>query len=283
MRTSGIVVLVAFLWFSFAIPAAVIGAEQHASWRQRASSAEAEVIQDDVREEVTFGREIAARMVGRYSLYDNGQLTKYVNLVGKAIALNTNRPEIDFHFGVLNTDEINAYAAPGGYVFVTRGALMKMQDEAELAGVLAHEIGHIVERHVVKELNIHGTEGSASSGLARLIGGGSDAARVAFYQSVDKALDILFKTGYKRDDEVQADRDALLFCALAGYDPAGLVRYFERLGAAKGRNTEVLDKTHPSYETRIAWLKGTMAGEGMEPGTFKTFKERFAEVMKTAK
>jgi beta-barrel assembly-enhancing protease len=152
-----------------------------------------------------------------------------------------------------------------------------------MAGVLAHEIGHIVERHVVKELNIHGTEGSASSGLARLIGGGSDAARVAFYQSVDKALDILFKTGYKRDDEVQADRDALLFCALAGYDPAGLVRYFERLSAAKGKNTEVLDKTHPSYETRLARFKATMTEEGMDPGTFKIFKERFAEVAKIAK
>ena len=283
MRTAGTIVLIAVLGLSFAGPAPVIGAEADASWRQRVSSADAEVIRDDVREEVTFGREIAARMVGRYGLYDNDQITRYVNLVGKTIALSTNRPELDFHFGVLNTDEINAYAAPGGYVFVTRGALMKMQDEAELAGVLAHEIGHIVERHVVKELNIHGVEGSASSGLARLIGGGSDAARLAFYQSVDKALDILFKTGYKRDDEVQADRDALLFCALAGYDPAGLVRYFERLNAAKGKNTEVLDKTHPSYETRITWFKSTMTEEGMDPGAFKTFKERFAETAKIAK
>ena len=283
MRTARIILLVAVLCLSFAKPATVTGAEHDASWRQRVSTADAEVIQDDLREEVAFGREIAARMVGRYGLYENDQVTRYVNLVGKAIALNTNRPEIDFHFGVLNTDEINAYAAPGGYVFVTRGAVLKMRDEAELAGVLAHEVGHIVERHVVKELNIHGTEGSASSGLARLIGGGSDAARVAFYQSVDKALDILFKTGYKRDDEVQADRDAILFCALAGYDPAGLVRYFERLNAVKGKNTEVLDKTHPSYETRITWLKGTMTEEGMDPGTFKTFKDRFADVAKTAK
>jgi len=283
MRTAWGALLVAFLCLLFAEPTVVFGAEPDAAWRQRISSADAEVIRDDVQEEITFGREIAARMVGRYGLYDNAPLTRYVNLVGKAIALNTNRPEIEFHFGVLNTDEINAYAAPGGYVFVTRGALLKMQDEAELAGVLAHEIGHIVERHVVKELNIHGVEGSASSGLARLIGGGSDAARVAFYQSVDKALDILFKTGYKRDDEVQADREALLFCAHAGYDPAGLVRYFERLGAAKGKNTEVLDKTHPAYETRVAWLKATLNEEGMDSGTFKTFTERFVEAVKNAK
>jgi predicted Zn-dependent protease len=75
---------------------------------------------------------------------------------------------------------------------------------------------------VVRELNIRGTDASAASGLALLIGGTSESARLAFTQAVDKALDMLFKNGYKREDETQADRDAALFCAFAGYDPAGL-------------------------------------------------------------
>lgn len=283
MRTLNRGLIIALLGLAFLRPAGPLGAEGDASWRQRLPAAEAAVATDDVQEEIIFGREVAARLVGRYTLYDNERVTRYVNLVGKAIVLNANRPELEFHVGVLNTDEINAYAAPGGFVFITRGALMKMQDESELAGVLAHEVGHIVERHVVNELHIRGTESSAAAGLARLIGGTSESARIAFSQSVDKALDMLFTTGYKREDEVQSDRDAMLFCTLSGYDPAGLVRYFERLNAIKGKNTEVLDKTHPSYEARIARLKGIIAEEGMEGSTNKIFKDRFLDVQRMLK
>lgn len=260
-----------------------VRAEAGNNWRQRVT-AEADVtVKEDIAEEVRFGREVAARMIGRFSLYDNSQLTRYVNLVGHSLVQNTNRPELEFHFAVLNTKDINAYAAPGGYVFVTRGAIEKMRDESELAAVLAHEITHIDEKHVVKELNIRGAEGSATSGLARLIGGGTESARVAFYQAVDKALDMLFTTGYKREDEVQADKGAVLLCALTGYDPSGLARYFERLGASKGKSTEILDKTHPAYEVRINLLKETIVKEGIEAASLKTFKDRFAEAQKSIK
>lgn len=283
MRTRGLGLIIALLGIALLRPAGALSTEADAAWRQRLPAAAADIVADDIQEEISFGREVAARLAGRYTIYDNERVTRYVNLVGKAIALNTNRPELEFHFGVLNTDEINAYAAPGGFVFVTRGAIMRMQDESELAGVLAHEVGHIVERHVVNELHIRGTEGSATAGLARLIGGSSESARIAFYQSVDQALDMLFKTGYHREDEVQSDRDAMLFCTLSGYDPAGLVRYFERLNTLKGKNTEVLDKTHPSYEVRIAWLKGIIADEGMENGASKTFKDRFIDMQRMLK
>ncbi len=255
-------------------------AEQNENWRQRVSSESADVAKDDVSEEIRFGREVAARMIGRFGLYDNPSLMKYVNLVGQALASNSNRPELQYHFAVLNTDEINAYAAPGGYVFVTRGAIAKMQDESELAAVLAHEMTHINERHVVKELNIHGTEGSAAGGLARLIGGGTEAARVAFYQSVDKALDMLFKTGYGREDEIQADRGAVLLSTLAGYDPSGLERYFARIEEVKGKATETIDKTHPPFADRIAWLKDMIAKEGIDTASLQNYKERFLEVQK---
>ena len=254
------------------------------AWRQRVPAGqEAGSTSEDVNEEVRFGREVAARMIGRYGLYQNDQLTRYVNLVGLTLAGNANRPELTYRFAVLNTSDINAYAAPGGYIFVTRGALEKMQDESELAGVLAHEIVHVNERHVVRELGIRATDDSAASGLARMIGGGSETARVAFTQAVDKAVDILFKTGYKREDEVQSDTGAVAICAIAGYDPAGLVRYFERINASKGKNTEVLDKTHPIYDTRIALLKETIAKEGIVSGNYKTQKERFDETMKSAR
>jgi predicted Zn-dependent protease len=253
-----------------------------AQFRQRISTSDEEVTAD-VSEEVRFGREVAARVIARYGLYENPVLMKYVNLVGRVLSRMTNRPELEFHFAVLNADEINAYAAPGGYVFVTRGALLKMRDESELAGVLAHEMGHIVEKHAVRELGIKGTESSAVSGLAHLIGGSTESARTAFSQAVDKALDMLFKDGYKREDESQADKDAVIFCALSGYEPAGLVTYFERLKNAQGKQTEVLDKTHPSYEARIALLKETIAREGIDTGNYRTHKDRFAENIKLVK
>jgi predicted Zn-dependent protease len=265
---------------TFLHPGTHIAAE--AQFRQRVSTYDEELT-SDVSEEVRFGREVAARVIARYGLYENPVLMKYVNLVGRVLSRMTNRPEIDFHFAVLNTDEINAYAAPGGYIFVTRGALLKMQDESELAGVLAHEMGHIVEKHAVRELGIKGTESSAVSGLAHLIGGSTESARTAFSQAVDKAMDMLFKDGYKREDETQADKDAVMFCALSGYEPAGLVTYFERLKTAKGKQTEVLDKTHPSYETRIALLKETINREGIDTGNYKTHKDRFSENIKLLK
>jgi predicted Zn-dependent protease len=274
-------VLVPAVLCGLLFPAAVVQAEDN--WRQRVTAESADTVREDITEEIRFGREVAARMLGRFSLYDNSPLTRYVNLVGQAVVQNSNRPELEFHFAVLNTMDINAYAAPGGYVFVTRGAVEKMQDESELAAVLAHEITHINEKHVVREMNIRATEGSAASGLARLIGGGSESARVAFSQAVDKAVDTLFKTGYKREDEVEADRGAVLLTTLAGYDPTGLVKYFERISASKGKQTEILDKTHPAYETRIARLKDTMAKEGIEPSRLKNFKERFADIRKTIK
>jgi len=97
-------------------------------------------------------------------------------------------------------------------------------------------------------------------------------------------VDTLFRTGYKREDESSADRGAVSLAAVAGYDPAGLVRYFERIGAVKGsKTTEVLDKTHPAYDARIALLKETMARDGIDSSAFRTNKERFSEAVKQIK
>ena len=263
-------------------PDAVMSADDQA-WRQRISAGPVETTSDDVTEEIRFGREVAARLLGLYGLYNNDPLTKYVNFVGHSLAAYSNRPELKYYFAILNTSEINAYAAPGGYIFITKGAIDKMQDESELAGVIAHEMGHINGKHVVKELDIKATEGSAVSGLARLIGGGTESARLAFSKAVDKAIDTLLTSGYKREDEIQADKGSVMLCAVAGYDPAGLIRYFERISAAKGKSTEVLDKTHPAYDTRIILLKETKTAAAIDSAALKTYKDRFFDAMKSVK
>ena len=199
------------------------------NWRSR-SSAEEVVTSSDITAEISFGRAIAARILGRFPVYDNPALIKYINLVGASLALSTNRPELEFHLMILNTDEINAYAVPGGYVFITKGALSYVKDESELAGVLAHEIAHITEKHIVKDLKIKGSEDSS---LAQLIGGSSGAARAAFGQAVDKGLELIFKVDYKKEDELQADKTGVTISALTGYDPTGLARYLSRIKPIK--------------------------------------------------
>lgn len=248
------------------------------NWRNRAS-VEEEVTASDITAEISFGRSIAAKILGIYKPYDNPELIKYVSLVGASLAMSTNRPELEFHLMILDTEELNAYAAPGGYIFVTKGAIKYMQDEAELAGVIAHEVAHINEKHVVKELKIKGSD--ETSDLALLIGGSSAAARAAFGQAVDKGLELIFKDGYKKEDELQADRTSIAISTLTGYDPAGLARYLSRIKPIKEKIQAPANDDHPTFDARVAQINEIIKQEGINTKTLAKNHTRFAEVMKS--
>ncbi|MDH5230574.1 MAG: M48 family metalloprotease [Gammaproteobacteria bacterium] len=229
---------------------------------------------EDIQTEIKFGQDVAARVLGRIPLYRNQKLTRYVALVGKAVAMYSSRNEIEFHFAVLDSDHANAYSAPGGYVFITRGALSLMQDEAELAAVLAHEIAHITEKHIVKEFKIKGKDSSQLSGMSRMLGGGSDTARVAFFQAVDQAVKILFETGFKQQDELDADRVATLLLASTNYDPMALKRYLKRI--KDNHNQENQKKsTHPATTARLTSLDQVLNDEGLTNVDFPRAQNRF--------
>jgi len=230
---------------------------------------------DDVEAEIIFGREVAARILGRYKLYEDKNLARYINMVGRSAAQYANRPEIEFRFAILNTDIVNAFAAPGGYIFITKGALRLMEDEAELAGVLAHEVAHVSERHIVKELNIKGTEASPSAGLARIVGGGTDTMRAAFTQVVDKAVEILFEKGLKRQDEMDSDRIGTMLIVSAGYDPAGLQRYLKKISTDEKEDTKLLTGTHPPFKDRINNLSSVLTENQLINKIQPVVKERF--------
>ncbi len=267
------------------LPAPVQSKEAATQFRQRpAASSAVDLTEEDIMTEVLFGREVAARIIGRSELYQNPGISRYVNLVGNALVMNTNRPELAFHFAILKTDEINSYAAPGGYIFITTGALLAMQDEAELAGILAHEIAHVTNRDIVRHLNIRAMEATPRTSAALMIGGPLNAIAMNVLQSWDqdhtvgKALDILFKNGYKQADELIDDKSALYYAAFAGYDPQGIVRYFERIKSMKGRNTGILDKTHPSCKERIHRLMVAIQEEDLEGVSSNSFPKRFAKM-----
>lgn len=248
--------------------------------RKRISASEDEFSDiSDIEAEIVFGRELSARILGNYSLIDDEKITRYVNLVGKALALYAGRPELEFYFGVLDTEEVNAFAAPGGYVFITKGALINMDNEAQLAGVLGHEIAHIVEKHVVKELHIKGDEGSAAGGIAGLIGGATGTIRVALDQALDSATNILFKRGYKIADEIEADRVGIILASVAGYDPLALKEFLSSV-----RSFEVEDQTykgeHPVFEVRMREIDKTLNEHGLKNVKKAKVKDRFYENVK---
>jgi predicted Zn-dependent protease len=233
--------------------------------------------ENDVRSEIEFGQNIAARILGTMPIYSNDQLTRYVNLVGKALAANAGRPEIDFHFAVLDIEKINAYSAPGGYIFVTRGAVRQMQDESEMAAVIAHEIAHITEKHIVNEFKIKAEDDSTVSGVTRFVGGSGDSARVAFAQAVDKAMNVLLETGFKQQDEFGADNVATLLLTQTGYDPGALLRYLKRIKKVTEVNANKKTTTHPATEERLKKLQDLLETEGLTEIGLPRGQKRFEQ------
>ncbi len=265
------------LGLTFLLQARVMA--EPADFRARISEklADEEITDADLAAEISFGREVAAHILGRYQLDRDDKLNRYLNLVGRGVALHSNRSGLDYRFAVLASSTINAYAAPGGYIFVTRGAIANMADEAELAAVLAHEIAHVDSRHIVREVKIKGEGGSAQAGLAHLIGAIGDPARVAFKQAVDEALDILFKQGYSHRDEAEADQNGLILLAVTGYDPGGLRRYLAKLETSGDPELEIYNRTHPPFAERLAALDRAATETGLDKVTGPILKERFDE------
>jgi predicted Zn-dependent protease len=240
----------------------------------------------DVKAEIAFGRELAARILGREALHNNAELTRYVALIGQALASNSGRSELPFYFAVLDSEQVNAYSTPGGYVFVTRGALKKMHDEAELAAVLAHEIAHVQLRHIVNAMHIRGKEtNGAMTWMSVITGGSGDTAKVAFFQAVDQATTFLFEEGFNIRDELASDRVALMLLANTGYDPEALSRFLTRIDRSAGvppaatpaapaaRNDQ---RTHPSGAERLTALATALRTQGLTDLKLPRRPERFA-------
>ncbi len=217
----------------------------------------------DIEKEIVFGREMSAIILANYQLMDHEQLNRYVNLVGHVLLQHATRQEISFHFAVIDSPIINAYAAPGGYIFVTRGALDLMQNEAELAGVLAHEISHVTERHIVKALKIKAQDDSIEGSLGRVVGSSGSSANVIFDQAVSKAVEILFSKGLQREDEFNADERGIILTSIAGYDPEAYYQYLKRIKPLVEKNNGQLNKTHPPLSDRIKKLQVVINTEGL--------------------
>jgi predicted Zn-dependent protease len=205
-------------------------------------------------DEVRIGRQIAGNLLGAAPLVKDAKLQQYVNEVGRWVAAQSSRPDLKWTFGVIESNDINAFAAPGGYVFVTRGLYARLKDEAELAGVLAHEIGHVQQKHHLKVLQQQQLIGLGSQLLGKQVGGDQAVQRL-----IGSGAEIMAR-GLDKSAEFEADRIGVVLATRAGYDPWGLPTVLQDIGSVSKSDSGValLFKTHPHPDERLAVLSEAM-------------------------
>lgn len=207
------------------------------------------------QEEVAIGRQIAGNLLGAAPLVHDKKLQKYVNTVGRWVADQSERPDLAWHFGVIASNDINAFAAPGGYIFVTLGLYKKLTNEAELAGVLAHEIGHVIKKHHLKILQQSKMVDMGGKLLSKQVSGGNDKIGNLIGSGAEIVARSLDKSA-----EFEADRIGVVLAARAGYDAYGLPGVLLEIGhtAASDDGVALLFKTHPHPDERLAKLGDAM-------------------------
>ncbi|WP_084604448.1 M48 family metalloprotease [Desulfonatronum thioautotrophicum] len=214
---------------------------------------------EDITPEQEFyiGRTVGATILGSYAPYADPAATSYINLVGTLVSLSSDMPETfgGYHFMILDSDEINAFAAPGGLIFVTRGMLRCCTSEDAVAAVLAHEIGHIQHRHGIQTIQRARVTSAftilAAEGARTL--GGRDLVQLTeiFEESVSDVINTLAVNGYSRSAEREADRSAVMILDRAGYDSAALVNMLEVMDTKLTPGGLDFARTHPAPASRI--------------------------------
>jgi beta-barrel assembly-enhancing protease len=252
---------------------------------KRSSQAASQAFEEFTPEnEYYIGRTIAANILSKYKAYPNMGPNQYINLVGQTVARASDKPETfkGYHFLILDTDEINAFAAPGGLIMVSRGLLRCCKSEDALAAVLAHEVGHVQLGHGMGAIR-----GSRYTSLGRIAGvelaknlGGEQLAQAAevFDGSVGDIMKKMVDSGYQSSQEYDADKAAVTIVKRVGYNPTALSDLLEQMEKQLGSKSGGFGKTHPTPKSRLQNIEPLLKGVGAvkEPTARKT---RFSKVM----
>lgn len=210
-----------------------------------------------VEKEIRMGRDLSAGLLGATGLVDDAEVQSYVNHIGLWLAMQTERPDLPWTFGVIDTDTINAFAAPGGYVFVTRGLFLLLRNEAELAGVMGHEISHVLRKHHLVAIEKQMRASLAADLAEMLVEYDSEAV-----DALVGAGMTIYGKGLDREDELEADRMGVVVAARGGYDPYGLpamlMTLYER--SEGDESLAFLFSTHPPTIDRLEQLDSEMQG-----------------------
>ncbi|MCL6621880.1 MAG: M48 family metalloprotease [Syntrophobacterales bacterium] len=230
-------------------------------------------------EEYYLGRAVAARLLARYPLYRNPEATLYVNQVGLAVARKSSRPNPfrGYHFAVLDTLEPNAFACPGGLILVTRGLIRMCGSEDELAAVLAHEVAHVAHKdglNSISQARWSEVLTTAGTEAARQYGGGVAGAVLNLFKgAVEDVFRTLVVTGYSRQAEEAADREAVSMLSRTGYQPGALAAVLGKMSGGGGG----IFRTHPPTGERLARVRA-LTRESPPGPKEKVRTERFQRV-----
>ncbi len=234
---------------------------------QKSATAVAKTFKDITPEQEYYvGRTIGAVVLDKFKPYQNLAATQYINRLGQTLARASDRPETfgGYHFLILDSDDINAFAAPGGFIFVTRGLLRCCLYESAVASVLAHEIGHVQLMHglqaikksrITSALTILGIEGAKTFGGEQLA-----SLTKTFENSIADISNKLINSGYSRSFEIQADKAAVTILKRVGYDPNALVDMLKVMQQRLKPGGIDFAKTHPTPADRISAIEKTIGG-----------------------
>lgn len=216
--------------------------------------AEAGLFSISTKEEIDLGKNTARELEKKYGVVQDPVLQERINQIGQRIVGVCDRKDLPYTFKVLNTDEINALAVPGGYVYLYKGLVDYMPSDEELAGVISHEVGHIVKRHTVRRIE-------KNMGISLLFN--------IFFKDRGQVLQNLafnaIMADYSRDDERQADELGFTYAMRAGYSPYSMLLTLHKLKEKEGRSSYGLFSSHPNTGSRIGQVEGYIKNTGIKP------------------
>jgi predicted Zn-dependent protease len=219
-----------------------------------------------VREERQLGDQLAMEMRREYPLLRDRTVERYVRDIGDRIVDAAGPQPFDYRFYVVAIDEINAFAAPAGFIYIQTGTILKARNVSELAGVIAHEIGHVAKRHIAHN---YGRRKGANLGYqalvlaASMLGGGAAASAAQMGGGVAA---MAYLNSFGREAEMEADAFAVEVLPRAGYDPDGLLTFFETLQYESGSQPTGFLSSHPATSDRIGAARANIAKQRLAPG-----------------
>jgi predicted Zn-dependent protease len=227
------------------------------------------------QEEVQLGQQSAAQVNAQLPMLNDATINSYVNSLGRTIAQRTSRADLDWHFAVVNSEVINAFALPGGYIYVNRGVLTSASNESELAGVLGHEIEHVVRRHSVKQME-QAQGANVGVGIACAL---TNVCQNTAAQAAIQVGGTAVFAKFSRGDEVQADEGGFNNLIAAGINPRGMLTFFQKLLSEEqqsgGGNASAWFSDHPGTQDRIADIQRMLNENANRIGGLRTDSQGF--------
>ncbi len=234
-----------------------------------------------VRQEIEVGQAAFAKISGKFGLSHDRDTTRYLNLYLKSLALYSQRQGLEFTLGILDSDQLNAYSLPGGYILITRGLLQRIEDPGTLTGILAHELGHINLRHILENVKLQ-TKKDFWETLARVIAGPRQIITASMDQINQQVEERLFIEGHAANDEFAADAYAVKLLQSLNISAEPYQRFLASLRKNPAdKSLENLDKTHPPLQKRLDAMAGLIIADVPELSASPAFATFIQKIRST--